>query len=149
MKVRNLNKLNCYVLSVVLTMILACKAHRQLTIDNRLNSCLSKDDISLLIKDKQNKKGRKLFITEVQFDFGECIGLFRYEYASIRLSAGTTNYVLKGKDSLFFQSESTEANEKVANKFIETYGNKFSDSEKKYIVSLFSVKGVFRGDVIK
>lgn len=141
------NKLKYYILAITLVIFYSCKINKDISIVNRLNTCLSNENIDLLLNDKENKKGKKLFITEVQFNIEQCVGLFRYEYAHARMSAGSSNYVLKGKDSLFFQSKNIEKNKKILDNFFLNNGNHFSDSEKKYIISIFIEKGATRGSL--
>jgi hypothetical protein len=142
----NLKKMrNRFILLIVLSLFLlfGCGLNKNFLIDNRLHSCLSQDNIDLLIRTKKRKGN--LYITEVAFNFEECVGLFRYEFAESRRSAGVSNYVLKSKDDLFFQSQETNENRKIVSVFMSKYGDFFSDFEKKYIFSLFSEIGATRG----
>lgn len=130
---------------LLLFIVVSCGSNKNFVIENRLNSCLNKEDLEFFIKHKDNKKKNNLYITEVAFNFEECIGLFRYDFAQAYRSAGVSNYVLKGRNILYFQSEEVMVNKKILMEYMESYGTFFSDIDKKNIISLFSEIGVTHG----
>jgi hypothetical protein len=125
--------------------LVCCGSNKNLVIDNRLNSCLNKEELELIIEHKRNKKKNNLYITEVAFNFEECLGLFRYDFAQAYRSAGMSNYVLKGRNNLYFQSEDVNVNKKILKEYMESYGMFFSEIDKKYVLSLFTEIGVTHG----
>lgn len=131
--------------TLFLILLFSCKQSKELKIYNRLESCINNEDIDLLKKDKENKKGKKLFITEVKFNTKECIGLFRYEYAHARMSVGLSTYVLKGKDRLFIQSKNKNDNEQTFEEYIGIYRKFFTESDINYMRVKFIDVGVPRG----
>lgn len=133
------------IVSVILFSFISCKSNKILNIDNRLGNCLVDNELKLLKKDKENRKNKNLYITEVHFDFEECIGIFRYEYGYSRKSVGLSNYVLKDKKGIYIQTKDKKENEKIVSIFLQENGNLFSEADKKDITFKFINVGISRG----
>ena len=130
---------------ILLLGAVSCTTLKNVTVVNRLDGCITQNDIDFIKKKINVKGGYKLYINKVEFDTLNCIGLFRLDVGKVEMSAGYSTYALKLGEKIKIQSKSKYKNEQMLREFFTVYSVNFTEASKKYIWSIFSEQGVGRG----